>query len=777
MQCAGFGDRCGADYSAPDAEIMAIQDQQSQSRQPQLITQLPIKSAEPARSRLPGIRFRLFVAGALAALVLAIYRASWSMTGALVALMFVTGLGLILRHVALLRRKNSQQLAELETLRDHTWELRESEERYRSLAEAFGDLVVHRDPAGRILFANDAFVDTFGIEIGRLNGSMAFHLEPLNDTSTPLADAGKDNPCARDLLLKTLNGDRWFSWLDLDIRNEQSGQAAIISVARDITERKEYEAALQQEKIKAESANMAKSRFLATVSHEIRTPLNGILGMANLLKGTKLAPAQQTYVDAVATSGRALFALVEDILDITKIEADRLELYPEPTNITAVCEDLIELLANTAHAKNIEIASYIGPNVPTEIVVDRGRLRQVILNIAGNAVKFTEKGGVALRITSRCQNLGQNQVKLRFEIEDTGPGLAEADKERIFREFEQLDDVRSRRHNGVGLGLSISRRIIRKMGGLISVDSQQGVGSRFWFEIEVPVSAGEIIRPPAEPATRQVLLVAPDGIERSIVAETIDDHGYPVLQYSSIGEMLKTRENEQPLNTAIGTIIVDHRLRFKPQRLVGKVKRTFTPKPRLIALVDPATRSSVEQLRNCGFDGWLMRPVRVNSLINVLSGEKESTAEAHAQDGASTELTGPQDNHHSRLKILLAEDNPINQLLARTLMERAGHKVTVTDDGHGAVAAFQAQVGKKTSFDLVLMDLHMPDMDGLEAMAIIRKMEKKNKLPKAPILVLSADEQREMRERVIKAGGSGFLSKPIDAEQLSRAVKIVTSAS
>jgi len=707
------------------------------------------------------------------------FRQPWLMP--IVSVVLVSFLSMMI--FSFMRRQNNalrdkaRVLAErLERLEDQSWEIRESEERYRSLTEAFGDVVVHRNLERQVLYANDAFQQVFGDRYiaQPTKTANSFHLESVAIGEPIQSDYGSDTTIARDIQLDTQKGPRWFSWLDLAVRDKDTGHSAIISVARDITERKEYESTLENARLRAESASQAKSRFIATISHEIRTPLNGILGMAGLLRDTKLDPSQRTYVTAVETSGKALLALIEDVLDITKIEANRLDITPEPTSIQALVEDLTELLANPAHEKNIDIESHVATNVPLEVMVDKGRLRQVILNIAGNAVKFTNKGGVVIKVSSLPVEPTSGMAQLEFIIQDTGPGLSKSDQQRIFEEFEQTDDGSNRRHNGAGLGLAISRRIIEKMGGKITLESKPGQGSEFSFTLSVP-TAGPHKKPAhfERPAGCSTLLLASQTIAISAIARLIEDCSCTVKMCASPGEAQSVILEAEENGHSIDTIIVDPGLLLDPASLIKDIAATTTCSPRVIALVNPAERTTVEQLLDVGFDGWLMRPVRAKSLDDVLSGA--TVADRPQGNSIRTEEIEEIEDEAPALNILLAEDNSINQLLARTLMERSGHNVTTAGDGQTAVDAFHASIQPSaTPFDLVLMDLHMPDMDGFEAMENIRAMESTLNRDHVPILVLSADEQCDIRQTALDIGASGFVSKPIDAEQLSNAVKMAT---
>ncbi len=395
---------------------------------------------------------------------------------------------------AMLHRKDDparlRLVREIEALEDKTWELRESEERYRSLAEAFGDLVLHRDGRGRVIFANAALMEVFGLDSGALTGNV-FSPKILAETGISPDLRTPAGFAARELQLATPGGPRWFHWIDLPIRDDVTGETALRSVARDITEHKHAEHVLEQARAKAEQANRAKSRFLATVSHEMRTPLNGILGMSGLLRDTELTPEQGAYNEAIHGSGTALLALIEDMLDLTLIEAGRFEPKNEVFSPHQMVEEVCELLAARAHAKHIELASEIAPGVPEKVLSDPGRLRQVLVNLVGNAIKFTEKGGVCVQLSAAPEDPEgdpvEARVRLRFSIIDTGPGLEGEALSRIFDEFVQADSASTRKHGGAGLGLTISQSIMRRLGSEITVTSQPGAGSRFSFEICMPL--------------------------------------------------------------------------------------------------------------------------------------------------------------------------------------------------------------------------------------------------------------------------------------------------
>ncbi len=383
---------------------------------------------------------------------------------------------LLWRRNRLLAADNARLEARIEELGDRNWELKEAAERSHTFLEALGDVIVRRDADGRISYANDAFCRLAGFGAQALIG---------RDIALPLLEQGPvaalpDGTRMHDQKIAAPDGPRWIAWRDVAIRDAASGVSETQSVGRDVTDRTEGEHTLAQARDQAEAANRAKGRFLAMVSHEIRTPLNGILGMSQLLLDTPLTPEQTAYAKAVKTSGDTLLSLIEEILDFSKIEAGRLDLAAQPFALDVMVEEIVELLAPRAQAKGLEIAASIDERVG-EVVGDLARLRQVLLNLAGNAVKFTEHGGVALIVAP-----GAAPGEISFLVRDTGIGIAPEAQERIFEEFEQADGGTTRRFGGSGLGLAISRRIVERMGGSIAVESAPGQGARFGFTVVLP---------------------------------------------------------------------------------------------------------------------------------------------------------------------------------------------------------------------------------------------------------------------------------------------------
>ncbi len=403
-----------------------------------------------------------------------------------------------------------------EELSDRNWELRETEERARSLLAAQGDVIVRRDSTGLITFANDAYCALAGKPREALTGN-TIELRVI-EQGAPTVQA--DGTRMHDQKIACGDGARWIAWREVTIRSENGTE--VQSVGRDVTDRVEAEHALEHTRDQAETANRAKSRFLAMVSHEIRTPLNGMLGMADLLLDTPLTPEQLTYAKAAKTSGETLLSLIEEILDFSKIEAGKLDLEARPFAPASMIEEAVELMAPRAQAKGIEIASFIDERVPTQVVGDAARLRQVILNLVGNAIKFTEKGGVAVTVEP-----GNHENEILFEVRDTGIGLKTEDLARIFLDFEQADGSSTRKFGGTGLGLAISKRIVERMDGHIAAKSEVGAGST--FTVSVPL----LPAPDAQEATfvapdlrhTAMMIVATAEIEASLLARQLGRWG------------------------------------------------------------------------------------------------------------------------------------------------------------------------------------------------------------------------------------------------------------
>jgi PAS domain S-box-containing protein len=665
------------------------------------------------------------------------------------------------RAVSIVAESEARNRVEIEGLADRMWELQESEERLRGLVDALGDLVVHRDRHGGIVYTNKVFADLLGADRRDLVGQTLAELGVEVGVVPDAAFADGECLSSTDVSIRTATGIRWFSWIELSVLDKSNDQVSHRAIARDITSRKLAETALISARERAEFASQAKSRFLATVSHEIRTPMNGIMGMAKLLADTEVSPEQRTYVGAISTSASALLALIEDLLDYSKIEAGRFDAEPQPMSPRDIADNVVELMAAKAFAKGIGMGSHVARDVPQMITADPGRVRQILLNLLGNAVKFTDTGGVMLTVTKTG---GGTTPAIRFSVVDTGSGLQKSDAERIFNEFEQGDGSSTRQHGGAGLGLAISKRLVASMGGTISVTSEPGKGSDFYFEIpandatDAPQMHGTVLD------GRKVVVLSRNAVEAEAIAMTI-------RAYGGVVGIATTEAQAAALADGCSALLVDAAIEKSDGRVLKRLRQLGFAGADAITMIAPTDRGMLGEFRASGYSTFLARPVRSETLLRVLLA---AVATAQAPLRATVDRTNAKapraNNRLPGLAILVAEDNDINAMLARATLLKAGHRVDIVGNGKAAVEAVTGS-GRKRRYDVILMDLHMPVMDGLDAIAAIRRYEEETGIAPVPIMVLSADSQEKTRHAVLAHGASGFVTKPLDPEALVRTVE------
>lgn len=667
-----------------------------------------------------------------------------------------------------MRKKMHKIALHNEALADRNWELKEAEERARCLFESQSDLIVLRDGSGVITSVNEAYCILARRSRTELLGSR-FALPVLEQGESVIESNGTR---IYDQRVETAQGPRWIAWREALMRIDANHPAELQCVGRDVTERTETERALGEARDHADAASQAKSRFLAMTSHEFRTPLNGIIGMSGLLLETSLTPEQTTYVKAVKASGDALLSLIEDLLDHSRIEAGKIDLECRPFVLSDLIEDITELLAPRAQARQLEIASYVDETLPAEVTGDAARLRQVLLNLAGNAIKFTPSGGVALIVAP-----GIRQDDIRFLVRDTGIGIAPDAQARIFRDFEQADDQIARSYGGSGLGLSISDRIVKRMGGRITLQSKLDAGSTFEVSLPLPAhdSALECKRFVAPDLTgHPVMLVAPRTIGTSLLVRRLERWGAQTCTTSDLAAARALLPER-----AWYAVVVDHAMGGDEIWRFGHAARQHAK--RRIVMVTPSTRHDLQAAGAAAFTGYLVKPLRTASIAARLSAPAEDPTSLctgggqPVSDRPETSRT-PATTFAPGLSILIAEDNEINALLTRSLLTRLGHAVTVATNGEEALKSWDAALVAGAPYDLVLMDVQMPNLDGIEATRKIRKREAALSRSRTTILALTANALIDDRHACLEAGMDGFLVKPLDRERLADALAGLSAA-
>ncbi len=638
-------------------------------------------------------------------------------------------------------------------LRNRNEEIEASERRYRNLVEQQGNVIMRKSPDGRLTLVNDSFCRMFGVRreaaLGRV---FAPRLHPTEQSQPPeLLSGGMEGSAQKyTQCIQTAEGWRWISWEDQEIWDERGRLSEIHSSGRDVTEWYRLEAALREARDRAESANRAKSMFLATMSHEIRTPMNGVIGMTGLLLDTSLTPEQRSYATAVRDSGEALLGIINDILDFSKIESGAMTLEDDAYTPQTLIEGVAELLSQRCAEKGIEISTYVHPRFAGRFISDEGRVRQVLLNLAGNAVKFTDQGGVRISVQP-----DDDPGFIRFDVTDTGIGIAREALAKIFEEFTQADSSFARRYGGTGLGLAITQRLVRNLGGQVGVSSTLGKGSSFWFTLPARRAAGRVEPVPSLSGIRILVHTVFSGLSEVLVqqlceagADAFAAKGLAALETALTGGTYNVLiMDARAGNAPVGEVLV----RMKA-RLNG-VKS--------IVLISPKERGSLPAFQSAGFDGYLIKPVRQLSLVRrvraVVDGEKAAEADERC-DSTVTTVNAPQRS----LRVLVAEDNRINVMLATALLGRLGHEVDTVGNGLEALEALAAR-----SYDIVLMDVHMPEMDGLEATRRIREAERQGRrATRTPVVALTASTLEGDRQVCIDAGMDDFLAKPVNPEAL-----------
>ncbi|MFN2491203.1 MAG: response regulator [Actinomycetota bacterium] len=647
--------------------------------------------------------------------------------------------------------------------------LRRQEGETRAVIEASNDAFVAMNERGVITAWNREAEDTFGWSrteaIGRELANTIIpsdYRQAHRDALERFLETGEGPLLNSRIETEALHRDGRVFPVELAIWEIRTRDAYCFSAfIHDITERKEAEQEMEAAQTEALEASRMKSEFLANMSHEIRTPMNGVIGMTDLLLDTELSAEQRETTETIRVSGEALLSLINDILDFSKIEAGRLELEEVDFGIRSAVEDAIGLLAERAYAKGLEIATLIQPTAPVAVRGDPARLRQILMNLAGNAIKFTHEGEVVVRVFLKDED--ERGYNVCFEVADTGIGIKPEDQSRLFESFSQADTSTTRRYGGTGLGLAISRQLAELMGGEIGMESEEGKGSIFRFTARLARASGLERPEPSDEASLaglSALVVDDNATNRAVLELSLDKWGMRSSSASSGWQALLLLRDAAQRGEPFAVALLDFHMPEMDGIELGRAIKgdSGLEATRLVLITSSTERGAANAAREVGFDGYLTKPVRHMSLHDTLA-----TVVGLQVSGTSTSMVTPDSlavtSGRTRAHVLVVEDNPVNQKVASKMLAKLGYRYDIASDGVEAVEAVT-----RTLYAAVLMDCQMPRMDGYEATRRIRALD--GAAARVPIIAMTAGAMKGDEERARAAGMDDYIPKPVKLEEL-----------
>jgi len=651
--------------------------------------------------------------------------------------------------------------------------MRSSEERYRRIVETTPDGYYEVDINGNYTFFNDAMCELLGYSRTEMTGMN--HRAYLDDTNSQKLQNAINQVYRTGKSLKALDwtyirrdGAERYAESSITLITDTKGQpTGFGGFMRDATERRQAEA-LRQAKMAAETANREKSRFLANMSHEIRTPLNSIIGLIELMLETDLRPDQREDLDVVISSAYALLSLINNLLDFSKIEAGKFELEDAPFNLRDFMNDTVKMMAMRTQAKGLELSYRVAPGAPYRLVGDPDRLRQILLNLIENAVKFTDEGEIVVYVA--CDHQTDAEANLRFSVEDTGIGIPGDKQQSIFNAFKQVDAKIASRYGGTGLGLAVSSQLVKLMGGEFTVSSKPGQGSRFEFTAVFKRLRDErrIVEPAdADLRGMKILVVDDNATTRRIIKEMLEEWQMAVKFASNSEEARQVLSNAGTSDTAVDLVLIDSAMPGSDGFTLARwIKDQKVKDIRMIMmLIFPHLKRKTE-FQPLGIKASVIKPINPSELLNALQVALDKKTPA-AEQPHKVVKAKPKALTRS-LKILVAEDTPFNQTFILRLLEKNGFQTILVENGRQAVERFGTD-----SFDTILMDVQMPEMDGFDATREIRKLETQ-KGGHIPIIAMTAYATEGDRERCLAAGMDDYVSKPISAAKLFKTIDALT---